>query len=227
MKTINSNRGLIVGVTGGIACGKSTVTQLLADKGAIPIDADEIGHRLLKRGSPVIGALVNAFGVDVLDEAGNVSRSRLGAIVFSDKTARDRLNAILHPLIERQSRTEARRLANEDPNRIVLIDAALLIEIGAQRSVDVVVVVTTSPEIQLQRLINRSHAQGRPLTKAEAQARIDAQMPLSEKVKYADFVIENNGTIEELREQVDWLWRELLKSNSTKTLVSSNCLVLE
>ena len=97
----------------------------------------------------------------------------------------------------------------EAPTRVVLIDAPLLIEAGAQDTVDIIVVVTASTEIQLQRILDRSVAQNRPLERSEAQARIDAQMPLSEKIEYADFVIENNNTVDELRQKVGLLWQEL------------------
>lgn len=209
MKSKDPNRGLIVGITGGIACGKSTAAQMLAEKGAIPINVDEIGHQLLRRGSPIINELIEIFGSGVLDDSGNVSRENLGAVVFSDRNARERLNHILHPLIIQQSRTEARQLAAETPSCVVLIDAPLLIEAGAQDTVDYIVVVTVSPEIQVQRLLNRSAAQNKNLSQADAQARIDAQMPLSEKIKFADFVIENNGTIDALRCAVNTLWSKL------------------
>ena len=204
MKPIASDRGIIVGVTGGIACGKSTVSKLLSKKGAIPINSDEIGHQLLKRGSPVMGALLEAFGADILDESGDVSRQKLATIVFNDKAARERLNAIMHPPIVQQSRSEANRLVTEDANCVVLIDAPLLIEADSQDTVDVIVVVTASTRIQLQRLL-----ENRSLSPAEAQARIDSQMPLSEKVKYADFVIENDETLEELERKVQELWHEI------------------
>ncbi|RKU10044.1 dephospho-CoA kinase [Candidatus Poribacteria bacterium] len=203
-------RGIIVGITGGIACGKTTVSELLTEKGAIPINADEIGHQLLKADSPVIDDLVNAFGQEILDESGDVSRKKLGAIVFQDKSARERLNAILHPLIIQRSRSRARQLVMEDPSCVVLLDAPLLIEAGAYNSVDLIVVVTASPETQFQRILERSDAQNRPLTESEAQARIDSQMPVSEKVKYADVVIENDGTLEELNKQVNQLWNQLM-----------------
>lgn len=206
----NRERGIIVGITGGIACGKTTVSELLAEKGAIPINADEIGHQLLKADSPVIDDLVNAFGREILEESGDVSRKKLGAIVFEDKSARERLNAILHPLIIQRSRSRARQLVLEDPSCVVLLDAPLLIEAGAYDSVDLIVVVSASPETQLQRILERSHAQNHPLTESEAQARIDSQMPISEKVKYADVVIENDGTPEELYEKVDQLWDQLM-----------------
>ena len=203
------DRGIIVGITGGIACGKTTVSELLADKGAIPINADEIGHQLLKSDSPVIDELVKLFGSEILDESGDVCRKKLGAIVFDDKSARERLNGILHPLIIQRSRSHAQQLVNDDPSCVVLLDAPLLIEAGAYDSVDIIVVVTASRETQMQRILERSQEQNRPLTETEAQTRIDSQMPLSEKVKYADVVIENEGSFEELQKQVDTLWDEL------------------
>ena len=211
MKPIASDRGIIVGVTGGIACGKSTVSKLLSKKGAIPINSDEIGHQLLKRGSPVMSALLEAFGSDILDESGDVSRPKLGAIVFNDKAARERLNAIMHPPIVERSRAEANRLVTEAANCVVLIDAQLLIEANSQDTVDVIVVVTASTQTQLQRLLERAIEQNRPPSQAEAQARIDSQMPLSEKIKYADFVLENDGTLEELKQKVERLWHEILR----------------
>ena len=210
MKTnTHPERGIIVGVTGGIACGKTTVSDLLAEKGAIPINADEIGHQLLKADSRVINELTEAFGKEILADTGDVSRKKLGAIVFKDKAARERLNSILHPLIIERSRRQARQLVTEDPDCIVLLDAPLLIEAGAYDTVDLIVVVTASAETQLQRTLERSLAQGRPLTENEVQARIDAQLPLTEKVKYADVVIENDGTVAELHQQVEALWEEL------------------
>ena len=207
--TKRRTRGTIVGITGGIACGKTTVSELLTEKGAIPINADEIGHQLLKADSPVIDELTDVFGGDILETSGDVSRKKLGAIVFQDKTARERLNSILHPLIIQRSRRRARQLVREDPTCVVLLDAPLLIEAGAYDTVDLIVVVIASPETQLRRTLERSIAQGRPLTEIEVQARIDAQMPLTEKVKYADVVIENGGTLEELHKQVDELWQRI------------------
>ena len=207
--TKHRTRGTIVGITGGIACGKTTVSDLLTEKGAIPINADEIGHQLLKADSPVIDELTGAFGDDILEASGDVSRKKLGAIVFQDRTARERLNSILHPLIIQRSRARARQLVTADPTCVVLLDAPLLIEAGAYDTVDLIVVVTASPETQLRRTLERSIAQGRPLTETEVQARIDAQMPVAEKVKYADIVIENDGTLEDLYRQIDELWERI------------------
>ena len=208
-KPIDPGRGIIVGVTGGIASGKSTASRLLAEKGAFTINLDEIGHELLKRGSPVMDELLEAFGPDILDVSGDVSRKKLGAIVFADNAKRERLNAIMHPPIVQRSQFEARQLVAEDPNCVVVIDVPLLIEGERQELVDVIVVVTTSPENQLQRLLARSVEDSRPLNREEAQARISVQIPLFEKEKFAHFVIDNNGTLDELSHQVDKLWGEL------------------
>ncbi len=215
--TTHRARGIIVGITGGIACGKTTVSELLAEKGAIPINADEIGHQLLKSDSPVIEELTEAFGEDILDASGDVSRKKLGAIVFKDKTARERLNSLLHPLIIQRSRAQARQRVTENPACVVLLDAPLLIEAGAYDTVDLIVVITASPETQLRRTLARSIAQGRPLTETEVQARIEAQMPVSEKVKYADVVIENEGTLDALQRQIDELWENLQTMDSIPT----------
>ena len=208
-KPVDPERGTIVGVTGGIASGKSTVSRLLAEKGAFTINLDEIGHELLKRGSPVMDELLEAFGPDILDASGDVSRKKLGAIVFADNVAREQLNAIMHPPIVQRSQSEAHRLVADDADCVVVIDIPLLIEGGRHHLVDVIVVVTTSPENQLQRLLKRSIEESRPLSAEEAQARISAQIPLSEKEKLAHFVIDNSGTAEELSHQVDQLWIEL------------------
>ena len=141
--------------------------------------------------------LIEAFESSILDShRGTLAARKLGAIVFNDAAARARLNAIMHPPIVQRSQSEARRLVAEDPHRIVAIDVPLLIEGGRQDLVDVIVVVTASPENQLRRLLARSMEQSRPLSREEAEARINAQMPLSEKVKYAHVVIDNNGALE-------------------------------
>jgi dephospho-CoA kinase len=220
-------RGLIVGLTGGIACGKTTVAELLAQHGADVIDLDEIGHQLLEKGNPVFDQIVQAFGVEILDESGNISRAKLGRIVFHDSGCRLRLNQITHPAIIEQSLAEAQRLAALGTDRVVIIDAPLLIEAGMQDTMDIVVVVISNEKIQLDRLIQRSIKQKSPptlfqrgipkggLSVKEAQARIHSQMPLSEKVKYADFVVENNGGLDELRMKVAELWDDL-KRHLTK-----------
>ena len=210
-----SNRGLIVGLTGGIACGKTTVAELLAQHGADVIDLDEIGHRLLKKDSPVFDQIVKAFGKEVLDESGDISRAKLGRIVFHYSECRLRLNQITHPAIIEQSWTEAQRMAALGTERIIIIDSPLLIEAGMQDIVDIVVVVISDKKTQLDRLIQRGIKQKKPLRVKEAQARIHSQMPLSEKIKYADFVVENNGGLDELKTKVAKLWGDLKKNMKT------------
>lgn len=204
-------RGLIIGLTGGIACGKTTVARLLAQYGADVIDLDEIGHQLLKKGSPVYDQIVETFGADILDTSGDINRAKLGNIVFHDSDCRMRLNDITHPAIIEESWAEARRLAKLEAERVVVIDAPLLIEASLQDTVDFIIVVVSGEEKQLQRLIHRSVKQGKSLSVSDARARIHAQMPLAEKVKYADFIIENNSGMAELELQVKKLWKLLKK----------------
>lgn len=214
---LKKERGLIVGLTGGIACGKTTVARLLAQRGADVIDLDEIGHRLLKKGNPVFELIVKTFGTGILDDSGNISRAKLGRIVFHDSELRSRLNQITHPAIIEQSLAEAERLATSGTKKIIIIDAPLLIEAGMQDVVDIVVVVIADEKTQLDRLIQRSVKQKSPylplekggLSVREAQARIHSQMPLSEKVKYADFVVENSAGMDELKTKIVELWDDL------------------
>lgn len=207
----HSHRGLIVGLTGGIACGKTTVAKLLAQYGADVINLDEIGHQLLKKDNPVFDQIVKAFGREIFDESGDISRSKLGRIIFHNPECRLRLNQITHPAIIEQAWIEAQRLLSLGKERIVIIDSPLLIEAGAQDSVDVVVVVISDEKTQLDRLIKRSVKQKKVLTIKEAKARIHSQMPLSEKAKYADFVVENNGGMDELEKKIAKMWDDLKK----------------
>ena len=198
--------GLVVGLTGGIASGKSTVAQMLKTKGAHIIDLDQIGHQLLRADSPVINRLIETFGGDILEESGDVSRTKLGEIVFANPTDRQQLDAIMHPRIHQISRQSARNLARADPDSVVVIDSPLLIESGGYRSVDYIVVVVSNQSQQVDRLIQRSKSQRRPLNQLQAKARIEAQMPVSEKIAYADYAVHNDGTLSDLKDQVHQLW---------------------
>ncbi|HID56184.1 TPA: dephospho-CoA kinase [Candidatus Poribacteria bacterium] len=219
-------RGLIVGLTGGIACGKTTVAKMMQERGAHVIDVDDIGHEMLKRGSPVYEDLVKAFGPEVLDESGDISRRKLGRLVFQNPEMRERLNEIVHPQIIRTSLERARKSAGENPCGIVVLDAPLLFEVGMEREVDVTVVVTADERKQVERQIERWREMGREVDEREALARIRAQMPLKRKIEMADFVIENNGSIEELREKVGRVWRKLcLLSDLACDKISANSSV--
>ncbi len=197
---------LQVGLTGGIASGKTTVTELLAEHGAFTIDADRVAHELLDSDAAVYDAVVERFGREVLDERGRIDRGRLGGRIFRDADARAALNAIVHPRIREES---ARRIAAYQPSGhspIVIFDAALLVETGAWRSYHRVIVVRCSEQTQLQRLVARDG-----LHVDEAQARIDAQAPLEEKLAVADYVVDTDGTLRETERQAERVWLGLLE----------------
>ena len=214
MKQLNPLNGLIIGLTGGIACGKSTVTQLLQRKGADIIDLDQIGHELLKANSPVMKQLLKTFGPEVLDLSGDVNRTKLGKIVFADPLARQQLNDIVHPEIHRISRQLAQSKVKNQADSIVVIESPLLIESGGYRSVDYVVMVSATPDQQIVRLMKRSLEQNKTMTQLDAEKRIAAQMSLKEKMAYADYIVDNQGDLTELGKQVDQLWLILTNLNS-------------
>ena len=214
MKQLNPLNGLIIGLTGGIACGKSTVTQLLQRKGADIIDLDQIGHELLKANSPVMKQLLKTFGPEVLDLSGDVNRTKLGKIVFADPLARQQLNDIVHPEIHRISRQLAQSKVKNQADSIVVIESPLLVESGGYRSVDYVVMVSATPDQQIVRLMKRSLEQNKTMTQLDAEKRLAAQMSLKEKMAYADYIVDNQGDLTELGKQVDQLWLILTNLNS-------------
>ena len=214
MKQLDPLNGLIIGLTGGIACGKSTVTQLLQRRGADIIDLDQIGHELLKANSPVMKQLLKTFGPEVLDLSGDVNRTKLGKIVFADPLARQQLNDIVHPEIHRISRQLAQSKVKNQSDSIVVIESPLLIESGGYRSVDYVVLVSATPDQQIVRLMKRSLEQNKTMTQLDAEKRLAAQMSLKEKMAYADYIVDNQGDLTELGKQVDQLWLILTNLNS-------------
>lgn len=192
-----------VGLTGNIGTGKSTVSEMFMDEGCHVIDADKITHELLSDDPGVADAVVREFGVDVLDFRRKIDRKKLGAIVFADPEKREALTNILHPVIFVRQNAFLERVAQEDPDGIGIVDAALMIETGRYHAYDKIVVVTCTPEQQRERL------RARGLTESEIERRIEAQMPVAEKVRVADYVIDNSGSLEETREQVARVVREL------------------
>ena len=183
-----------IGLTGSIACGKSTVSQYLRELGYSVSDADAISRRLTAPGGQALPLLREAFGDEVFD--GDVlSRQRLGSLVFSDAARRAQLNAILHPLILRTFQTELE--AHDAPDTLVFGDVPLLYECGMAHMFDRVIVVSASRETQIARLLVRDG-----LSREDAQRRIDAQMPLERKCALADAVIDSDGSIENTRAQV-------------------------
>ena len=195
---------LKVGLTGGIASGKTFVVGLLRDFGCHVLDADATAHQVMEPGQPAHAEIVAHFGAEILDPEGRIDRPRLGAIVFADAAERSALNAIVHPRVyEAQARWLA-EVAAGDPGGIAVIDAALMIETGSWRRFDRLVVVHCQPEIQLARLMERNG-----LTREAAGARIAAQLPVAEKLRYANFTIDTSAGFDDTRRQVELLYRQL------------------
>ncbi len=203
---------VVVGLTGGIGSGKSMVGALLQERGAVLVDADAIVHELQAPGSPMLGEIARAFGDDVIDAGGALDRKALAAKVFADAEARTRLGLIVHPptIAEMGRRMEAAKAASVE---VVVLDIPLLLEgrrtgtgSGALLPFDAIVLVWVPEATQIERAAARDGA-----SREEIEARVRAQMPLDEKRAMADHVIDNSGTPEETRRQVDALWRELTR----------------
>lgn len=190
---------LRIGLTGGIGSGKSTVSTLLAERGAIIVDADRIAREVLEPGTPGLAGVVDAFGSGVLAADGSLDRAALAAIVFADEGARRRLDALVHPLVRQRS---GELIAVAPADAVVVNDVPLLVETGQAGSYDLVVVVEADPEVRVARLVERG------LTEADARARIAAQATDEQRRAVADVLLDNSGTLEELAEQVDRFWVE-------------------
>lgn len=195
---------LTIGLTGGIATGKSTVSTIFKENNIPVIDADIEARLVVEKGSEGYQLIVETFGEDILLPDGEINRTKLGAIVFSDEKKRQKLNEITHPRI-RQQILEKKKQAILNNERLVVLDIPLLLEGKLQSIVDKVVVVSTDASVQLERLMKRNG-----YSKEEALQRIHAQMPLEEKEKLADVVIFNNGTEEELKASVEALIQKWL-----------------
>jgi len=197
----------VLGLTGGIASGKSTVARMFSDLGSEVVSADALAREAVAPGTTTLAAVVREFGAGVLCRDGSLDRGALGRRVFADAPARRRLEALLHPAIRALS--EARLAAlrrTEGP--LVIYEAPLLFEAGAEARVDAVLVVTVDAEEQLRRLMERDG-----FSEAEARARMAAQMPQAEKVARADFLIDSGCTLEELRGRVSALYARLTKGS--------------
>lgn len=193
----------VIGLTGGIATGKSTVTNILRKLGAWVIDADALAHAVLAPGTPAVEEVAEAFPGVVRD--GIIDRAALAEIIFSDERARARLNSIVHPRVRHLMRESLEEAALAG-HRIAVLDVPLLIEGGLHRQVDEVWVVYVDEEEQLRRLMERNG-----VDRATAWKRIRAQMPIEEKVKYADVVIDNRGDLASLEAKVRELWLERVR----------------
>ena len=190
---------LNIGLTGGIGSGKSTVSALLAERGAVIVDADRIAREVVEPGTPGLAAVVSAFGEGVVGPDGGLDRAALAAVVFADAEARARLDGIVHPLV----RARATELAAAAPaDAVVVHDIPLLVETGQAGRYELVLVVRADPEVRVARLVQRG------LTEADARARIAAQATDEQRAAVADVVLDNSGTRAELAAQVDRFWTE-------------------
>ncbi|MFF3335855.1 dephospho-CoA kinase [Streptomyces sp. NPDC002888] len=197
---------LKVGLTGGIGAGKSEVSRLFVECGAVLIDADRISREVVAPGTPGLAAIADAFGPEVLAADGSLDRPKLGSIVFADPDRRAVLNAIVHPLVGARSR-ELEAAAPEDA--VVVHDVPLLAENGLAPLYDVVIVVDASPETQLDRLVRR-----RGMTEEDARARMAAQATREKRREIADIVIDNDVPLQELHRRVREVWAELAERAS-------------
>jgi dephospho-CoA kinase len=189
-----------VGLTGGIGSGKSTVARLLAGHGAVIIDADALARDAIEPGTPGFAAVASRFG-SALRADGTLDRAALASLVFNDPAERAALEAIVHPVVGLEIAEAFADHAETDA--VVVLDSPLLIETGAHEDCDVLVVVTAPEEVRVHRLTARG------MDAADVRARIGAQMPLADKVAFADIVVDNAGSLQDLGERVDRLWGEL------------------
>lgn len=191
----------IIGLTGGIASGKTTVSNYLKERGFTVLDADAYSRKTTAKGGPAIPAIIDAFGEDIVDVNGELNRQKLGAIIFNDNDKRRQLNEIVHPLI--------REMMNADEQKFiatghVFLDIPLLFENGLDERCDFVVTVYVDRQTQMKRLMDRND-----LTSEEAEARINSQMPLEEKASRSNYRLDNNGDLDSLYVQIDRLIEEI------------------
>jgi dephospho-CoA kinase len=193
---------LVVGLTGGIGSGKSEVARRLAALGAVVIDADAIAREVVAPGTPGLAQVVEAFGSDVLAADGSLDRDRLAAVVFGDDDQRQRLNAIVHPLVGAAMIERTAQVA--DPDAVVVNDVPLLVEGGLSDRYDLVVVVDCDPQTQLRRLVEQ-----RGMTERDAKARMAVQASREQRLAAADIVVDNDGDLADLDRSVQQVWTDL------------------
>ena len=188
---------LRVGLTGGLASGKSFVGQALADLGCYLIEADELGHKVLLPGGAAYEGVVREFGRDILDEAGCIDRKKLATLVFDVPARLEKLNQLVHPPVGELQRRIIAEIAERDPEAIVVVAAAILVETGSYKRYDRLIVVTCTREQQIERALKRGAA-----SREQVLARLSRQLPLEEKVRVADYVIDTSGSKENTLKQV-------------------------
>jgi dephospho-CoA kinase len=195
---------LKVGLTGGLACGKSFVGEALADMGCLLIQADELGHSVLAPGGEAYEGVVNEFGRDILSADGTIDRRALASRVFGDAERLRKLNALVHPAVIRREEELAADYGRHNPDGIAVVEAAILIETGSYKRFDKMILVTCDQERQLERAMRRDGA-----VEKDVRARLSRQMPTAEKRKFADFVIDTSGEKEDTLRQTRNVYQEL------------------
>jgi dephospho-CoA kinase len=201
----NDNR-LLVGVTGGIASGKTTVSNMLEELGAPVIDFDVLARQVVEPGKHAWQQIVDYFGRQVLQEDETLDRKKLSDIVFNDLEKKKKLESFIHPQINVEFVKQLNEIVSKDPNAIVQVVIPLLIELNLQYLFHKLVVVHASQEVLVERLAKRDE-----ITEHESANMLQSQLPIEEKIGYADFLIKNNGSIEETKRQVGELWEQLNK----------------
>ena len=199
---------LILGITGNIASGKSFVAKELARRGAVVVDADQLAREVVESGTSTLKKMVKVFGAEILQNDGNLDRERLGQMVFADIKVRAMLDRIVHPEIAKKSIERLQELQQRKDIPLIIYEAPLLFEVGAENRVDKVLVVKIDPEKQLKRLMARDG-----LSEAGAQQRMTAQMQQQKKIAQADFVLDNSGTEAEMLKQLDDLWEQIVPAS--------------
>ncbi len=196
----------IIGLTGGIASGKSTVAKMLVEKGAHLLDADRLAREAVEPDQPAWKEIVAWLGEDILLPDRNINRVKLANLVFNDRRMLDKLNKIVHPWVGRRFVELAQELREKEPDAVIIYDIPLLIEAGMQKMVDLILLVYAPREVQLLRLQQRDG-----LSRADAEKRIRAQKPLEEKKRYAGAIIDNSKTMAETARQVDQFWDKFMQ----------------
>jgi len=195
---------MIIGLTGGIASGKSTVSALLVSKGARLVDADVIAREVMLPGHEVLAAAVKQFGSEILSPDGTLNRGKLGDIVFQDPAALQALNNLTHPAIRREIKDRMNSMEEEDPKKLIIVDIPLLFESGLESMFHEILVVYVPREVQIARLMERNG-----LSLEQAEARLNAQMDIETKRNKADYIIDNSGELAHTEQQVAVLWDRL------------------
>jgi dephospho-CoA kinase len=197
---------LKVGLTGGVACGKTTITAMFEKRGAHIALADAIAHSLFEPGSEVYKKVREAFGDEILDADMTISRPKLANVAFPSRI--QELNAIIHPVVIALQDEWMEEIARRDPHAIAIVEAALMIEAGAHKRFDKLIAVTCNLQQKVERFTERSHL-SEPQARAEVERRMHAQLPEAEKARLADYVIDNSGSLEQAEAQVEKIWQDL------------------